>query len=465
VTGVDDDNETATAGTAIEVVDPNYPPNASLAAPEQARVNESVTLDASGSTDGDGIAGYRWDLNGDGEVDAETTEPTVERAFAEAGRVAVGVTVVGTDGQTATATATVAVGDPDAAAATMRLGSDEPTAGETVTFDASGVTAASPITSYEWAFGDGSSGTGQTVEHTYDGAGEYEVTHTIPTGGGGTASAGRTVTVAGRSSGGSTGGGGNTGGGQSGGDQSGGGQTGGGQTGGGQSEQETATPSPEPDIGQANVTMGSTELLVGQALVVEAEVANRGTAPGTKTVEFEVEGETVEVRTIPLGPGENRTVAFTHRFETPGEKRVEVDQGQTRTVSVRPRAPDITVATLSVDREQVDAGQRFTLTANVTNTGDAAGERSVSLELFGETVATRTVSLDAGESTTVSFTRSVMSPGSYDATVGNETVSIVVADGPTPTDVPSTTTEVPGFGAVAALLALLAVAAAARHRR
>jgi CRISPR-associated exonuclease Cas4 len=42
-----------------------------------------VTLDASGSTDGDGIAGYRWDLNGDGEVDAETTEPTVERAFAE----------------------------------------------------------------------------------------------------------------------------------------------------------------------------------------------------------------------------------------------------------------------------------------------------------------------------------------------------------------------------------------------
>ena len=40
-----------------------------------------------------------------------------------------------------------------------------------------------PVTNYQWNFGDGQTGTGQTVSHTYAQAGTYQVTHTVQTSG------------------------------------------------------------------------------------------------------------------------------------------------------------------------------------------------------------------------------------------------------------------------------------------
>ncbi|MEM8535313.1 MAG: PKD domain-containing protein, partial [Chloroflexota bacterium] len=48
-----------------------------------------------------------------------------------------------------------------------------------VTFDASGSTTTTEITSYEWDFGDGNTDTGETVTHTYDSEGVYEVELTV----------------------------------------------------------------------------------------------------------------------------------------------------------------------------------------------------------------------------------------------------------------------------------------------
>jgi len=50
----------------------------------------------------------------------------------------------------------------------------------TASFDASGSsTPADSITSYEWEFGDGASGSGETVEHSFDKPGHYDVTLTV----------------------------------------------------------------------------------------------------------------------------------------------------------------------------------------------------------------------------------------------------------------------------------------------
>lgn len=68
--------------------------------------------------------------------------------------------------------------------------------GTKVSFDASdSSTSGGSITSYEWEFGDGSTATGQTVSHTYDGPGDYTVTLTVTDDGGATATATKTITV------------------------------------------------------------------------------------------------------------------------------------------------------------------------------------------------------------------------------------------------------------------------------
>ncbi|WP_226022981.1 PVC-type heme-binding CxxCH protein [Halomicrobium salinisoli] len=68
--------------------------------------------------------------------------------------------------------------------------------GETVTFDASA--SSSPggsITGYEWAFGDDTTATGESVSHAYDSAGEYTVTLTVTDDTGATDTASTTVSV------------------------------------------------------------------------------------------------------------------------------------------------------------------------------------------------------------------------------------------------------------------------------
>lgn len=63
------------------------------------------------------------------------------------------------------------------ATAAFRLSPTAPTVDEAVTFDASATTG--EVDSYEWAFGDGATATGETVEHTYEEAGLYEPTLTV----------------------------------------------------------------------------------------------------------------------------------------------------------------------------------------------------------------------------------------------------------------------------------------------
>ncbi|WP_330632874.1 glycosyl hydrolase family 18 protein [Halocatena halophila] len=72
-----------------------------------------------------------------------------------------------------------------------------PTPGESVTLDASdSADTDGSIQSYDWSLGDGTSATGQTVSHTYDGTGEYTVSLTVTDDGGATATDSTTLTVA-----------------------------------------------------------------------------------------------------------------------------------------------------------------------------------------------------------------------------------------------------------------------------
>jgi serine protease AprX len=147
----------------------NAAPVAALSAsPASGAAPLVVTLDASASSDPDGtVAGYRWDFEGDGSVDAVTATPTVTHTYA-AGAFAATVTAVDDAGLASVpVSAEVRSSMPPTAEATAPA---KGKAGAAVTFDASA--SSDPdgrIVSYRFTFGDGSTATSTTpvVTHTY----------------------------------------------------------------------------------------------------------------------------------------------------------------------------------------------------------------------------------------------------------------------------------------------------------
>ncbi len=82
-----------------------------------------------------------------------------------------------TSGNTATVSITVTV---DTVKPIAEAGEDQTAnAGATVSFDASGSSDNVAIVSYEWDFGDGTTGTGETTTHIYTDPGTYTVTLTV----------------------------------------------------------------------------------------------------------------------------------------------------------------------------------------------------------------------------------------------------------------------------------------------
>ncbi|SEV90784.1 CARDB domain-containing protein [Halobacterium jilantaiense] len=229
-------------------------------------------------------------------------------------------------------------------------------------------------------------------------------------------------------------------------------------------ERNATSDEPGPDVGSANVTVLQTPEVVGQPLVVEATTTNEGTEAGRKVVQFEVEHEIVDRAVFVLQPNETKTVTFRHVFETPGNKTFEVDSGVNRFVTVEERRPELSVSSVRVEPASVEAGGDVTVTALVRNTGYANGSLPVALELFGEVAGVKNVTLATGESAEVTFTRSVHTPGSYEATVANASAEFRVtgaestASARTTDSVLESASETPGFGPVVALAAMLAAA-------
>jgi len=180
VTDYDGATDTDTTTATVTAV-PNQPPHASFTiSPASPEVDETVNFDASSSSDPDGtIVNYAWNF-GDGTTG---TGITASHSYSSAGTYTVTLTVTNNDGLTDTATRDVTViplVDPDATSPEPDAGNDmRVEAGSIVTFDASESRDNVGIVSYEWDFGDGTTGTGITATHTYTQPGTYTVTLTV----------------------------------------------------------------------------------------------------------------------------------------------------------------------------------------------------------------------------------------------------------------------------------------------
>ena len=155
----------------------NLTPIADVGGPYSGDEGETITLDASASTDPDGsVVSYAWDLDNDGQYD-DATGATLDFMPVASGSYTVSVQVTDDDDATNVDSVVVTVNNlaPTADAGGPYTSSE----GETFTLDASGSSdPGNDIVSYAWDLdGDGEfdDGVGTTVDFTSTGSGSYTV--------------------------------------------------------------------------------------------------------------------------------------------------------------------------------------------------------------------------------------------------------------------------------------------------
>ena len=99
-----------------------------------------------------------------------------------------------------------------------------------------------------------------------------------------------------------------------------------------------------------------------------------------------------------------------------------------------PELTTISVST-SVSPSTVESGSSVTVTAEVSNTGDETGDVRVTLKVSGAEVESEIVTLDAGDDTTLTWTVTETTPGTYTVDVNGDTATFTVEALPTPADI------------------------------
>jgi PKD repeat protein len=173
--------------TAVTLTAPTIVPSpAAPSSGQQVFFTSTTTIGSNGHP----IVAYNWNF-GDGSTG---TGQSVSHAFAVEGAYTVLLTITDDQGHTATGTLPISVIDTHAA---FTFNPAAPTTTTPVSFDGSGSKAAGgrTIVTYQWTFGDGTSGTGVTTSHKYAAAGSYTVTLKVTDSAGFTSSVSQTITV------------------------------------------------------------------------------------------------------------------------------------------------------------------------------------------------------------------------------------------------------------------------------
>lgn len=193
------------------------------------------------------------------------------------------------------------------------------------------------------------------------------------------------------------------------------------------------------------VTASLTEEEKAQALVdLFIEIANLPATPSTVAEVFEIIGleKTMEVVTIWVEKGAYSELAMVYSYLTT-ETLADVYTAMTTAArtAVFPyfdaatlgNLPELTTFTVDVEvnPSTVETGEPVTVTATITNIGDETGDLVVTMT-EGSSEESEIVTLEAGESTELTWTITKSTAGSYSVDVNGESASWTVESPPTP---------------------------------
>ena len=149
----------------------------------------------------------------------------------------------------------------------------------------------------------------------------------------------------------------------------------------------------------------------GKQAAVTVEVENVGGQEGSYQLLVDIEGVVREEITVTLDPGASKTVFYEFFASKAGTLTVNIG-GLTDTLTVLEPA-SFEVSNLSIEPDSVREGEPVSITVECSNAGGVSGSYDVVLKLDGETEDTKSVTVDAGESTTVTFQVLTSESGTY----------------------------------------------------
>jgi len=186
------DDRGATGSATETIYVNNQPPKAKASADVETDTLDPVQLSGAGSSDDDGeIMEYGWDF-GDG---TQGKGAAVAHTYYHSGVYTVSLTVIDDFGAASVATLKVTVRNR-LPVATLEGINASGWAGDALTFDSSRSNDPDGrIVTYAWEFGDGNSGNGSIVKHSYNNSGTYNVRLTVTDDSGGISYGNLTVTI------------------------------------------------------------------------------------------------------------------------------------------------------------------------------------------------------------------------------------------------------------------------------
>lgn len=201
----------------------------------------------------------------------------------------------------------------------------------------------------------------------------------------------------------------------------------------------------EPDIDRAKIA-------VGESVTASVTVRNIGNSSGNITVPMQIDGETVDTRTVLVTEGTEETVTFTTKFDEPGKYSVEIGDLEIGTVTVdepsaQPEPATFELRDVALSETDVTTGDPIDVTATVENVGAESGTYTVELRVDGTVAETKDVSLKRGTAETVTFTETFDEADEYEIAINDVDAGTVTVT--EPDDGTS------GFGVISAFAAVL----------
>ncbi|MBO3798697.1 MAG: CARDB domain-containing protein [Thermoproteota archaeon] len=188
---------------------------------------------------------------------------------------------------------------------------------------------------------------------------------------------------------------------------------------------ELVSPQPRPNI-VINANLDKTQLKPNEEVAITITASNTGNAMGTHNLTISVGGEVKNSWLIVLNPGETKSISHKLSFASDGSYAVRIGD-QTVTITVSTTLPArFEVSGLNISPSSIKTGQSSTITVTVKNTGGESGTYEVTLKVNNQAADTKRVTLSPDQSTTVSFSFTPSSEGTYSIDVNGLTGSMSV---------------------------------------